>query len=122
MNRQAVDQHLYEFVVWHHQHVHKSTNFSYPFSAPRSKLLFHHSDYFKVQTSMEVNFLRVFFPFTNLTPRVIHVSAKEMKSFKAALRVKRSPCLSPDKTPVTRMPSSVTGVIHETARSSQMRG
>lgn len=42
MNRQAVDQHPYEFVVWHHHRAHKSPNSSYPFSAPCSKLLFHH--------------------------------------------------------------------------------
>lgn len=37
---QAVDQHPYEFVfvVWHHERVHKSIDFSYPFSALCSKL------------------------------------------------------------------------------------
>lgn len=109
---QAVDQHPYEFVfvVWHRERVHKSIDFSYPVSALCSTLWYGAAITFKFCPPMKVNFPSCF------SPCVIHrcdASVKEMKSFKLALLVKRSLHLSPDKTPVTQMLFSVTGLIHE---------
>lgn len=119
---QAVDQHRYEFVfvVWHHERVHKSIDFSYPFSALCSKLWYRAVITFKFCPRWKLTSF-MFFSF-DLKRRAWFTDAmrtfKEMKSFKPALLVKCSLHLSPDKTPVTQMLFSVTGVIHETAKSS----